>query len=91
MLLLHVHRGEAEAIALAADLRADVILIDEQEWRDLALEAGLSIVGVLGILLKAKRGGHISAVKPEIQALRAKARFFLSSSLEATILNSVGE
>jgi predicted nucleic acid-binding protein len=30
MLLQQVHRGEAEAIALAADLKADTIIIDEQ-------------------------------------------------------------
>jgi len=35
-LLLHVHPGEAQAIALAADLKADVVLIDEHEGRELA-------------------------------------------------------
>jgi uncharacterized protein len=59
MLQLRLHAGEAEAIALAADLNADMVLIDEQEGRELALEAGLSITGVLGILLKAKRSGHL--------------------------------
>jgi predicted nucleic acid-binding protein len=91
MLRLHVHSGEAAAIALAADLKADVVLIDEHEERELALEAGLSIIGVLGILLKAKRSGHISAVQPEIQALRTKARFFVSPSLEAAVLSTAGE
>jgi len=45
-----LHRGEAEAIALAADLKADLVIIDEQEGRQLATQAGLSIIGVLGIL-----------------------------------------
>jgi hypothetical protein len=31
VLSLHLHRGEAEAIALASDLNADVVIIDEQE------------------------------------------------------------
>ena len=91
MLLLHVHSGEAQAIALAADLKADVVLIDEHEGRELASEAGLSVRGILGVLLKAKHNGHIPAVKPEIQTLRVKARFFLSQALEAAILSSAGE
>src|SRR5215472_7669018 len=41
VLSLHLHRGEAETIALAADLRAEVVIIDEQEGRQLASEAGL--------------------------------------------------
>ncbi len=91
MLLLQVHRGEAEAIALAADLKADTVIIDEQEGRELAAQAGLFVTGTLGILLRAKQTAQISAVRPEIQALRAKTRFFLSSSLEAEVLRTAAE
>ena len=76
MLLLQLHPGEAEAIALAVELVADTIIIDEQEGRGLAAQAGLFVTGTLGVLLLAKQSGRISAVKPEIQALRSKARFF---------------
>ena len=58
--------GEAEAIALATDLNADIVLIDEQEGRQLASRTGLAVTGVLGILLRAKRAGEIAAVKPEM-------------------------
>jgi predicted nucleic acid-binding protein len=34
--MVQLHRGEAEAIAPAAEIRADMVLIDEQEWRQLA-------------------------------------------------------
>jgi len=91
MLLLQVHPGEAEAIALACDLKADTVIIDEQEGRGLAAQAGLFVTGTLGVLLRAKQGGQIPAVKPEIQALRAKTRFFLSPSLEAEVLSAAGE
>jgi predicted nucleic acid-binding protein len=40
----------------------------------------------LGVLLRAKKNGNIQALKPEIQALRGKARFFISPSLEANVL-----
>jgi predicted nucleic acid-binding protein len=35
-LMVQLHRGEAEAIPPAAEIRADMVLIDEQEWRQLA-------------------------------------------------------
>ena len=91
VLTLYLHRGEAEAIALAADLRADIVLIDEQEGRQFAAHAGLQVSGVLGILLRAKLKGEIPALKPEIQLLRNKARFFISRSLEDKVLSEAGE
>lgn len=91
MLTLHLHAGEAEAIALAADLKAGTVIIDEQEGRALASQAGLFVTGTLGVLLQAKNLGSIEAVKPEIQALRSRTRFFLSSSLEAAVLSAAGE
>lgn len=91
LLSLHLHRGEAEAIALAADLHADVVIIDEQEGRELAAQAGLQVIGVLGILLRAKREGQIPALKPEIQSLRKKGKFFIAPFLEAKVLAAAGE
>src|SRR6266705_1562947 len=47
-------QGEAEAIALAKELRADRLLIDEKDGRSIARREGLAIIGVLGILLLAR-------------------------------------
>jgi predicted nucleic acid-binding protein len=91
VLMLHLHKGEAEAIALATNLQANVILIDEQEARRIAVQAGLSVTGVLGVLLRAKLMGEIQFLRPEIQSLRAKARFFIAAHLEAKILSTAGE
>lgn len=91
VLMLQLHRGEAEAIALAAEIQAGVVLIDEQEARRLATQLGLNVTGVLGVLLRAKLKGDIPLLKPEIQALRTKARFFISPHLEASILLAAGE
>jgi predicted nucleic acid-binding protein len=57
----------------------------------LARQAGLSVTGVLGVLLRAKAEGSISLLQPEIRALRAKARFFISRPLEARVLDLAGE
>jgi len=91
MLLLHLHAGEAEAIALAIDLQSDLVLIDEQQGRQYAAQAGLSVSGVLGVLLRAKASEAIQAVGPEMEKLRRKARFFIAPSLEARVLNAAGE
>jgi uncharacterized protein len=91
LLLLQLHRGEAEAIALATDLNADFVLIDEQEGRQLASKTGLAVTGVLGVLLRAKSAGEIPAVKPEMENLRTKAHFFVSSAIEMKILAAAGE
>jgi hypothetical protein len=83
--------GEAEAIALAMELGADLILLDERDARAAANYAGLRVTGVPGVLLGAKRDGLIPAVKPEVEALRPRARFFVSRHLEAQIIQIAGE
>jgi uncharacterized protein len=91
ILMPALDKGEAEAIALAVDRKADIVLIDEREARQFATRAGLPVTGVLGILLNAKRAGQIVSMRQEIQALRDKARFFIARSLEATVLSAAGE
>jgi hypothetical protein len=72
-------------------MKAGVVIIDEHEGREFAVQAGLPVIGVLGILLRAKLRGEIPALKPEILALRVKVRFFIAQSLEARILFTAGE
>jgi uncharacterized protein len=91
VLLAQLHPGEAEAIALALQLNTDIVLIDELEGRQIAAKAGLAVTGVLGVLLRAKREGTLEAIRPEIERLRTKARFFVSSSLEMKVLAAAGE
>ena len=84
-------KGEAEAIALATEIQADVLLIDEREGRSFARQAGLPVRGVLGILIRAKAKAEIDSVRAEIEALRSRAGFFVAPSLEAEVLRNVGE
>jgi uncharacterized protein len=91
LLTVELDPGEAEAIALAVEMKADRLLMDERDGRRMARQLGLALTGVLGILLRAKERGEIGTLKPEIDALRSKARFFIAPTLEATILNQAGE
>lgn len=71
--------GEAEAIALAADVKADLILMDERRGRRYAARLGLRPLGLLGVLIKAKRDGVVTAVKPILDDLISKAGFWIGS------------
>jgi uncharacterized protein len=83
--------GEAETLALALELKADLVLLDEQEGRHAAVRLGLRPFGVLAILLKAKRQGEISKVRPLLDALRGQAGFFVGESLYRQVLQEAGE
>ncbi|MGB3191873.1 MAG: DUF3368 domain-containing protein, partial [Limnoraphis sp.] len=63
-LKIRVNVGEAEAIALAIEVKADRLIIDERLGRQTARDFGVKITGVLGILLLAKRQKLINQVQP---------------------------
>jgi hypothetical protein len=83
--------GEAEAIALSLQLGFDTVLIDEHDGRSIARSMGLRPVGILGILVRAKRMGEITSVKQALQKLRNEAGFYISDHLFASILSQAGE
>lgn len=78
--------GEANAIALAFELQADDLLIDERLGRQEAVRLGLSIVGILGILLVAKQRSLIPQVQPVMDALINQAGFRVSPQLYKRVL-----
>jgi uncharacterized protein len=91
LLTVELHEGEAEAIALALEMKADHLLVDEREGRLMARQLGLPVIGVLGVLLRAKKRKRLKAIKPEIEKLKSKARFFIASDLETAILKKARE
>ena len=83
-------RGEAETIALALELQADLVLMDEREGRHAAQRLGLRTLGVVGILLDAKQQELLTAVRPAFDALRA-AGFYLGGPVYRKGLELAGE
>jgi predicted nucleic acid-binding protein len=69
---LDLDEGEAEAIILATEIDADLILLDEKLGRFHANDAGLKVTGTIGVLLKAKNTGIITKIKPLLIELTEK-------------------
>ncbi len=83
--------GEAEAIALAIEMQANLLLLDERRGRAIAKQLGLTVTGLLGILVVAKQQGHLVALKPVLHALITVAGFWIDERLYTWVLESVGE
>jgi predicted nucleic acid-binding protein len=82
--------GEREAIALALELEADFLLMDDLAGRRAATGLGLRVLGTLGILLQAKERNLIPAVKPLVEQLLAFG-FYADEDLVVWVLRSAGE
>jgi uncharacterized protein len=83
--------GEAEAIALAVEIQADQVLIDERRGRLVATRLNLHYTGILGILVEAKSQGLIAEVKPLLDALVSEAGFWVAEPLYNSVLRLVNE
>lgn len=90
-LLGSLDRGEAEAIALAVESKAELLLIDERKGRDVADDLGVRKTGTLGVLIRAKEKGLLSKVKPEMDKLIKETRFRIHAELYQGILKLVNE
>lgn len=90
-LLIELDKGEAEAITLAIELRAEFALIDERRGRRVASRLGVKTVGLLGALIEAKYRNLIPAVKPLLRDLEVRAGFWVSQELHRRVLREAGE
>ena len=90
-LCLELDAGEAEAIALAMECRADLILLDERMGRHAAQRMGLTVTGTLGVVIAAKDRGLLASVRPLLDALRANAGFWIGDALYNAALAAVNE
>ncbi|MFW6359135.1 MAG: DUF3368 domain-containing protein [Chroococcales cyanobacterium] len=90
-LSIYLSQGEATAIALAVELKADLVLLDDQLARKMAAEYGLKSVGLLGILLEAKSQDKISEIKLILNDLVVQSRYRINPRLYSEVLEIAGE
>jgi predicted nucleic acid-binding protein len=82
--------GEREALALAIELRADWIILDDLPARRAAETNGLKVIGTLGTLLAGKRAGLLKSIRQELDAL-LRTSFFLTPQLYDEVRRAAGE
>lgn len=85
-----VDKGEASAIALAHEIENKYLITDDLGARKLSIKLGLSIIGTLGVLLRAKQEGYINAVKPFIELMK-QTDFRASDDLYQAVLHKADE
>jgi len=84
-------QGEAEAIALAKEIQAKLILLDERAARKIASALNLNVLGTVGLLIKARQVGKLTSLKTTLHQLREEAHFRISDALCDIALQTVGE
>jgi predicted nucleic acid-binding protein len=86
----HLDPGETAAIALSIQERAERLLVDDREARDVAARLGIPVIGTLGILLAGLRVGAISRIAPVLAQMKQQG-FWVSPQLERDVLRQAGE
>ena len=83
--------GEAEAIVIAAELQAELPIVDEKRGRRIAIERGLEVTGLLGVLAEAKARGLIPLCQPVLDDMIRVAGFWIGDDLRSRYLRGLNE
>ncbi len=89
-LMIELGPGETAVLALALESQDAVTILDDGLARRHAQRLGLRFTGTLGLLLDAKRAGHIEAVAPLLDTLHV-LRFRLDPTTRLAVLRMAGE
>lgn len=83
--------SESEAIVLALEIEADLLLLDDKFARTIAINLGVTIMGTVGVLIWAKQAGFIPSLRDELDLLRSQANFRIGQDLMTKALREVHE
>ena len=85
-----LHDGEVEVMILAQELKADLVLIDDNAARKTAIYLGLPLSGTIGVLLRAKERGLISKIMPVVESMEQNGIYY-GPKLKDLIRKQAGE
>ena len=83
--------GESEAINLAREINADLLLTDDRKARRLANSLGIQCTGLLGLVVRARQSGQLHSAQDFIEALEQRGGLYLSDAVKAEALRLAGE
>ena len=89
-LITNLGPGETEALMLALEIENTVLILDDSLARQVAHSLDLQFTGTLGILLDAKKTGHLKRVRPMLDRLH-NLGFHLDQNTYQMILRLAGE
>ena len=85
-----LHDGEVEAMILAQEQTADLLIIDDALAKRHADYLGLNVTGTLGVLIKARQQNLIPALSPLLDRLQ-RNHIYISAQLVRHCLQVVDE
>ena len=86
----NIDLGEASALALAREIHADLVILDDLDARKFAFKLGVPFKGTLGLLVMAKQKDLIPSVRPFLEKV-SQTNFRVASSLIEQTLRDAGE
>lgn len=90
LLRTDLDRGEAEAIVLAKEVKADYLLVDEKKARRIARNSGLRVMGTLGVVALGMKKGLLPAIDPILDSLEQNG-FRFSERVRTKVKEEIGK
>ena len=90
MFKARLHAGEIEAIILAEESQADLIIMDDNAAKKTAKYLGYNVTGTLGILIRAKAEGYVESVEP-LMNLLVDDGLYIDQKIKELALKKAGE
>ena len=84
-------RGEAEALLLAKELNARLLVTDDRKARVAAKRLNVPCIGLVGVVIQAKRLGKISSVRGLLEIIETKGGLYLTDAVIAEALRLADE